>query len=302
LQPRRAKPLASGQLAARAASDPGSFASLPGLENRKDDAVAEGQAPREARPALAGVAEKALSGEVAAVTGGARGIGLAIAETLAGRGAAVAIWDVMGDAAGEAAKKIEGAGGKTFARAVDVTKPEDVESAVAETARALGKIGILVNNAGITRDNLLLRMDEAEWDQVLSVNLKGAFVCTKAVSRLMRKTGGAIVNIASVVGMIGNPGQANYSASKAGLIGLTKTCARELARYNIRVNAVAPGFIDTAMTRQLGEDARERILANVPVGRFGTPEDVAAAVVFLVGPDSSYVTGQVLRVCGGMVM
>jgi 3-oxoacyl-[acyl-carrier protein] reductase len=248
------------------------------------------------------VTEKALSGKVAAVTGGARGIGLAIAEELAGRGAAVAIWDVMGDAAGDAAKAIEAAGVKTCARGVDVTKPVDVESAAAETVEALGKIGILVNNAGITRDNLLLRMDEAEWDQVLGVNLKGAFVCTKAVARLMRKTGGAIVNIASVVGMIGNPGQANYSASKAGIIGLTKTCARELARYKIRVNAVAPGFIDTEMTRQLGEDVRKQIVANVPVGRFGTPEDVADAVAFLAGPDSSYVTGQVLRVCGGMVM
>ena len=149
---------------------------------------------------------------------------------------------------------------------------------------------------------MFLRMDESDWDLVLEVNLKGAFLCTKSVARLMRKTGGAIVNIASVVGVTGNAGQANYSASKAGLIGLTKTCAKELARYGIRVNAVAPGFIDTPMTQKLSADVQKQVVAGVPMGRFGTPEDVAAAVAFLAGPESSYVTGQVLRVCGGMVM
>lgn len=245
--------------------------------------------------------EKPLAGQAAIVTGGARGIGLSIAASAA-RGANIAIWDVIEDAARESAKGLEALGVRAFARKTDVTSADDVERAAADSADALGKLGILVNNAGITRDGMFLRMEESDWDLVLRVNLKGAFLCSKGVARRMRKTGGAIVNIASVVGVIGNAGQANYSASKAGLIGLTKTCARELARYGIRVNAVAPGFIDTAMTQALGEETRKQIVANVPAGRFGTPEDVAAAVAFLAGPESSYVTGQVLRVCGGMVM
>ncbi len=244
----------------------------------------------------------ALSGKAAIVTGGARGIGLSIAKSLAACGADIAIWDVLEDAARESAKEIEALGVKAYARKVDVTSADDVEKATADTADALGKPGILVNNAGITRDGMFLRMEETDWDLVLKVNLKGAFLCSKSVARRMRKTGGAIVNIASVVGVIGNAGQANYSASKAGLIGLTKTCARELARYGIRVNAVAPGFIDTAMTQALPEETRKQIVANVPLGRFGSPDDVAKAVAFLAGCESSYVTGQVLRVCGGMVM
>jgi 3-oxoacyl-[acyl-carrier protein] reductase len=243
-----------------------------------------------------------LTGKVAVVTGGARGIGLSIGTALAQRGAAIAVWDVLEDIAKEAADTLAAISVKTFARKVDVTKGDDVDAAAKETGAALGGVDILVNNAGITRDGMFLRMDEADWDLVLTVNLKGAFLCTKAIARLMRKTGGAIVNIASVVGVIGNAGQANYSASKAGLIGLTKTCARELARYNIRVNAVAPGFIDTAMTQKLPEEARKQIVTNVPLGRFGTPEDVAAAVSFLSGSESTYLTGQVIRVCGGMVM
>ena len=244
----------------------------------------------------------ALSGKAAIVTGGARGIGLSIAKSLAACGADIAIWDVLEDAARESAKEIEALGVKAYARKVDVTSADDVEKATADTADALGKPGILVNNAGITRDGMFLRMEEPDWDLVLKVNLKGAFLCSKSVARRMRKSGGAIVNIASVVGVIGNAGQANYSASKAGLIGLTKTCARELARYGIRVNAVAPGFIDTAMTQALPEETRKQIVANVPLGRFGSPDDVAKAVAFLAGCESSYVTGQVLRVCGGMVM
>jgi 3-oxoacyl-[acyl-carrier protein] reductase len=243
-----------------------------------------------------------LSGKVAIVTGGARGIGLSIGKALAGRGASIAVWDVLEDVAREAVATLEGTGVKAFARTVDVTKADDVEAATDETVKALGSADILVNNAGITRDGMFLRMEEADWDLVLGINLKGAFLCTKALARKMRKTGGSIVNIASVVGIIGNAGQANYSASKAGLIGLTKTCARELARYNVRVNAVAPGFIDTAMTQKLADETRKQLIANVPLGRLGTPEDVAAAVAFLAGEESGYLTGQVLRVCGGMVM
>ncbi len=246
--------------------------------------------------------EKTLAGTAAIVTGGARGIGLSIARELASDGADIAIWDVLEDAAQGAAKELESLGVKAYARKVDVTSGEDVEKATADTADALGKVGILVNNAGITRDGMFLRMEEPDWDLVLKVNLKGAFLCSKSAARKMRKSGGAIVNIASVVGVIGNAGQANYSASKAGLIGLTKTCARELARYGIRVNAVAPGFIDTAMTQALPEETRKQLIANVPLGRLGSPDDVARAVAFLAGPESSYVTGQVLRVCGGMVM
>jgi 3-oxoacyl-[acyl-carrier protein] reductase len=245
---------------------------------------------------------KDLSDKVAVVTGGARGIGLAIAKKLAERGSAIAVWDVLEDVAREAAGTLAAMGVKTFARKVDVTKGDDVEAAADQTVEALGGVSILVNNAGITRDGMFLRMEEADWDLVLGVNLKGAFLCTKSIARLMRKTGGAIVNIASVVGVIGNAGQANYSASKAGLIGLTKTCARELARYGVRVNAVAPGFIETAMTQKLPEEQRKKTVENIPLGRFGSAEDVAAAVSFLSGPESNYLTGQVIRVCGGMVM
>ena len=243
-----------------------------------------------------------LAGRAAIVTGGARGIGLSVAKELAGRGADIAIWDVVEDTAKASAEELCALGVKATAQKVDVTNAAETEEAASEAARAHGKVGILVNNAGITRDGMFLRMDESDWDLVLAVNLKGAFLCTKAVARKMRKTGGSIVNMASVVGMVGNAGQANYSASKAGLIGLTKTCARELARYGIRVNAVAPGYVDTEMTRQLSEEVRERVLASVPMGRYGTPEEVAATVSFLAGDESSYVTGQVIRVCGGMAM
>lgn len=249
------------------------------------------------------MAEGIFSGKAAIVTGGARGIGLAVAKRLAAGGADIAIWDVLEDAALESAEGLATEfDAKTIARKVDITKADEVESAAGETVKTLGEVRILVNNAGITRDGMFLRMDESDWDLVLAVNLKGAFLCTKAVARKMRKTGGSIVNMASVVGIIGNPGQANYSASKAGLLGLTKTCARELARYGIRVNAVAPGYIDTEMTRRLAGDVREQVLANVPLGRYGTPEEVASAVAFLAGDESSYITGQVVRVCGGMAM
>ena len=245
--------------------------------------------------------EGSFSGKVAIVTGGARGIGFAVAKMLAGGGADIAIWDVLEEAAKESAKEIQGLGVKAIALKVDVTSAAEVEKAAGETVKALDGVSILVNNAGITRDGMFLRMDESDWDLVLAINLKGAFLCTKAVARKMRKTGGSIVNMASVAGITGNAGQANYSASKAGLMGLTKTCARELARYGIRVNAVAPGYIDTEMTRGLAEDVREQVLAGVPLGRYGTPEEVASVVAFLAGDGSSYLTGQVIRVCGGMV-
>ncbi len=248
------------------------------------------------------MAEGSFSGKAAVVTGGARGIGLAVAKTLAGGGADIAIWDVLEDVAKESAKEIQGLGVKAVALKVDITNAAEVEKAAGETVEALGGASILINNAGITRDGMFLRMDESDWDLVLAINLKGAFLCTKAVARKMRKTGGSIVNMASVVGVTGNAGQANYSASKAGLIGLTKTCARELARYGIRVNAVAPGYIDTEMTRELGEDVRQQVLASVPLGRYGTPEEVASVVSFLAGDGSSYLTGQVVHVCGGMAM
>jgi 3-oxoacyl-[acyl-carrier protein] reductase len=248
------------------------------------------------------MAEGSFSGKAAIITGGARGIGLAIAKTLAGGGADIAIWDVIEEGAKASAKEIQGLGVKAVALKVDVTNAAEVDRAASETVEALGKASILVNNAGITRDGMFLRMDESDWDLVLAINLKGAFLCTKAVARKMRKTGGSIVNMASVVGITGNVGQANYSASKAGLIGLTKTCARELARYGIRVNAVAPGYIDTEMTRGLSEDVREQVLASVPLGRYGTPEEVASVVSFLAGDGSSYLTGQAVHVCGGMAM
>ena len=248
------------------------------------------------------MAEGSFSGKAAIVTGGARGIGLAVAKTLAGGGADIAIWDVLEEGAKESAKEIQRLGVKAVALKVDVTSAAEVEKAAGETVKALDGVSILVNNAGITRDGMFLRMDESDWDLVLAINLKGAFLCTKAVARKMRKTGGSIVNMASVAGITGNAGQANYSASKAGLMGLTKTCARELARYGIRVNAVAPGYIDTEMTRGLSEDVREQVLASVPLGRYGTPEEVASVVSFLAGDGSSYLTGQVVHVCGGMAM
>jgi 3-oxoacyl-[acyl-carrier protein] reductase len=244
-----------------------------------------------------------LKDKVAFVTGAAQGIGKAIAEALAREGAQVIVSDINFEAAQQTAKEIEGLGVKTLALKTNVADLQEVETSVSEAVKAFGRIDILVNNAGITRDNLLLRMKKEEWDAVISVNLTGAFHCSKIVSRLMMKNSyGKIINIASIVGQMGNFGQANYAASKAGLIGFTKAAAREVASRNVTVNAVAPGFIDTEMTRKIPEEARRQLVSQIPMGKLGQPEDIARAVVFLAGPEADYITGQVIAVNGGMYM
>ena len=244
-----------------------------------------------------------LKGKVALVTGGAQGIGKAVALMLARHGADVIVADVNLEKAAETAKELEAAGGRAMAVNVDVTRLGDVEKMVESALARFGRIDILINNAGIARDKLILRMAEEDWDTVLAVNLKGTFNCTKAVIKHMSKQrSGKIVNIASVVGEMGNAGQANYSASKAGVIGLTKTIAREFAQRGINVNAIAPGYIQTAMTDVLPEKAKEELQRMIPMERLGQPEDVAHAVLFLVSEASSYVTGQVLNVNGGIYM
>lgn len=242
-----------------------------------------------------------LEGRVALVTGGARGIGQAIALRLAEDGARVAVVD-LAEAGAEAARDIEKATGRatTFVKA-DISKEEEARSAVAATEAALGPIDILVNNAGITRDNLMLIMAEEDWDAVLDVNLKGAFLMSKAVLRgMIKRRNGSIVSISSVVGRRGNASQTNYSAAKAGLIGFTKSLAKEVASRNVRVNAIAPGYIETEMTAALPEAARDAIISQIPLGRIGSPEAVAAAVAFLAGDSASFITGAVLAVDGGL--
>lgn len=244
-----------------------------------------------------------LDGNVALVTGAARGIGRAIAEELARAGADLALCDLQKEWLDDTIKAVESLGRKAQGWAVNVSDSAAVNSVVGEILKACGKIDILVNNAGITKDGLLVRMSDQDWDDVLNVNLKGAFLFTRAVSRpMMKQRSGRIVNIASIIGLIGNAGQCNYAASKAGVIALTKSSAKELAARNIRANAVAPGFIESKMTEVLTEDIRKKMLDAIPLGRFGLPADVAKAVVFLAGEASSYVTGQVLTVSGGMVM
>lgn len=245
-----------------------------------------------------------MRGKTAVITGGARGIGEAIATILAKMGANIVIWDVLEDQAKATADKLakeHGVKGAGFA--VDVTKADSVEAAVEAAVKEFGAIDILINNAGITRDGLIIRMKEEDWDQVLAINLKGVWQCTKSVGKVMLKARkGSIVNIASVVGVMGNAGQANYSASKAGVIGLTKTSAKEFAPRGVRVNAVAPGYIRTAMTDKLTDEQRQRMQVLIPLGELGTPEDVADAVAFLASEAARYITGQTINVCGGMVM
>jgi 3-oxoacyl-[acyl-carrier protein] reductase len=248
-------------------------------------------------------ATRRLQGKAAIITGAAQGIGYSVAELFGREGASVLIVDVDEAKAAEAADKLGAAGVPAAAAKADVSKHEDCETVVKAALEKFGKVDILVNNAGVTRDNLVMRLSEADWDLVLDINLKGTFNFTKAVSRPMLKArAGRIINIASIVGQQGNAGQANYSASKGGVIALTKTCAREFASRGVLVNAIAPGFIRTRMTDAIPEEAKKQLLEAILLGRMGEPEDIARAALFLAGEDSSYITGQVLGVNGGMYM
>ena len=245
-----------------------------------------------------------LEGKSALVTGGGTGIGRAIALGLAAQGANVAVANRTSvEAARGVATEIEAMGRKSIALQGDVADPEDAENFVKQVLTSFGGLDIVVNNAGTTRDSLLVRMSEADWDTVLDTNLKGAFLVTRAaIKSMMKQRSGKIVNISSVMGLVGNPGQANYSASKAGLIGLTRSIAKEVGSRNIQVNAVAPGFIDTSMTQTLSADVRESIIQRIPAGRLGKPEDVVGAVIFLCGDAADYITGHTLTVDGGMTI
>jgi 3-oxoacyl-[acyl-carrier protein] reductase len=242
-----------------------------------------------------------LSGQVALVTGGARGLGRAIAETLSACGAKIALVDVNAETLAATADALRAAGGTAETFVCDVTDSQRVNEVVDEAIGKLGGLDILVNNAGVTRDSLLMRMKDEQWDLVIAINLRGTFLFTRAVTRPMLKAKrGRIINVASVSGLMGNPGQANYSASKAGVIGLTRTVARELASRNITVNAVAPGFIATEMAAKLGEEILEQVKKETPLGRLGDPQDVADAVLFLASEAASFITGHVLVVDGGL--
>ena len=247
------------------------------------------------------MSETQLSGQVALVTGGSRGIGKAICERLASSGAKVAVVARDAQRAAEAAASLAGEGHRGYA--CDVADSAAVDAVMKQVEQDIGPLDIVVNNAGVTADNLLVRIDDAAWQKVIDTNLKGAFNLTRSVARgMMRRRKGRIINITSVVGLTGNAGQANYAASKAGLIGLTKAVAKELASRNVLVNAIAPGFIETEMTAELSETARTGLLGQIALGKLGKPEDVAGVVLFLSGPDAGYITGQVLVVDGGMVI
>jgi 3-oxoacyl-[acyl-carrier protein] reductase len=244
-----------------------------------------------------------FKGRVALITGGARGIGKAIVSELASQGCDVVISDVDMDGATAVAEEMKKLGVRSLAVKTDVSEADQVDSMVKQTLESLGKLDILVNNAGITRDTLLMRMSEEDWDLVLKVNLKGAFLCTQKVIRpMMNQRSGKIINMASVVGIMGNVGQANYASSKAGLIGFTKSVAREVSSKNVQVNAVAPGFIETEMTSNLSQEVKDFFLANIPAKRAGTAEDVARVVSFLASSASDYITGQVIQVDGGLLI
>ena len=244
-----------------------------------------------------------MSRGVALVTGAAKNIGRAIAVRLAKDGFDVACVGRSADSLSETVREVEAHGRKALAIAADVTRQDEAQAAVESTAQQLGGVDVLVNNAGITRDKLLLRMEESDFDAVLAVNLKGVFHFSKAACKyMMKKRSGRIINITSVVGIRGNEGQSNYAASKAGIIGFTKSLAREFASRNILVNAVAPGYIETSMTQDLSESVKAGLMQSIPLARLGSSEDVAGVVSFLSSPDSSYVTGQVITVDGGMVI
>ncbi len=244
-----------------------------------------------------------LDGRIAVVTGASGGIGQAVAVRLAADGADLALFGQNVERLQDTAAKVKALGRRAECFQVDNKSPEAIAEAVAKVEMAFGRIDILVNNAGMTKDGLLIRMSVDDWDEVLDVNLRSVFLFTKAAGRLMMKQrSGSIINVASIIGLIGNPGQANYAASKGGIIAFSKSVAKELASRGVRVNAIAPGFISTRMTDKLSEDLQKKMLEMIPLGRYGSPEDVAGAVAFLAGDDAAYITGQVLQVCGGMVM
>lgn len=241
-----------------------------------------------------------LENKVAIVTGSARGIGYEIAKHFVSEGAKVMISDIAEDTLLIAKDELKKIGGNVDFCKADVTNADDVSNLIKSTVEKFGKLDILVNNAGITKDGLLMRMKENDWDMVLNINLKGAFNCSKVALRQIMKNKGSIINIASIVGLMGNAGQCNYSASKAGLIGFTKSLAIEVGKKEARVNAIAPGFIKTAMTDGLSEDVKNKMFENIPMGRFGLPEEIAKTAVFLASDNSTYITGQVISVNGGM--